>query len=104
MIYVFARLWRRAEILTDNELTEIRYGGHPAAVLRATKGFLFAVVIGALASLAIVDSHKWLVRTFRQLSRKFQAVDLKDRVPGLPAPRRSIQGVTLTDNGAFLIQ
>src|SRR3990170_2344825 len=35
MIYVFARLWRRAKILTDNELTEIRYGGRPAAILRA---------------------------------------------------------------------
>ena len=36
------------EILTDNELTEIRYGGNPAAVLRGVKGFLFAVVIGSI--------------------------------------------------------
>ncbi len=58
LIYVFARLWRRAEIVTDNELSEIRYGGRPAAALRATKGFLFAVVIGSvsisLAMLAMV--------------------------------------------------
>ena len=50
MIYVFARLWRRAEIITDNELTELRYAGRPAAVLRATKGFLFAVVIGSIGA------------------------------------------------------
>jgi len=63
LIYVFARLWRRAEIVTDNELTEIRYGGRPAAVLRATKGFLFAVVIGSigigyamLAMVKVVDA------------------------------------------------
>lgn len=58
LIYIFARLWRRAEIVTDNELTELRYGGPPAAALRATKGFLFAVVIGSigigLAMLAMV--------------------------------------------------
>ncbi len=58
LIYVFARFWRRAEIVTDNELSELRYSGRPAAVLRATKGFLFAVVIGsisiALAMLAMV--------------------------------------------------
>ncbi len=34
MIYVFARLWRRSEIITDAELTELRYGGSMAAWLR----------------------------------------------------------------------
>ena len=63
LIYIFARLWRRAEIVTDNELTELRYGGRPAAVLRAVKGFLFAVIIGAigmaypmLAMVKVVDA------------------------------------------------
>lgn len=50
MIYMFARLWRRAEVVTDNELTELRYGGRPAATLRAVKGFLFAVVIGSIGA------------------------------------------------------
>lgn len=49
LIYVFARLWRRAEVVTDAELTEIRYGGKPAAVLRATRAFLFAVPINCIA-------------------------------------------------------
>lgn len=48
LIYIFARLWRRSEIVTDNELTELRYGGRPAATLRAVKGFLFAVIIGSI--------------------------------------------------------
>ena len=50
LIYIFARLWRRAEIVTDNELTELRYAGKPAATLRAVKGFLFAVVIGSIGA------------------------------------------------------
>lgn len=49
LIYIFARLWRRAEIVTDAELTELRYGGHMAAVLRGTKAFLFAVPINCIA-------------------------------------------------------
>ncbi|NEQ32455.1 MAG: Na+:solute symporter [Leptolyngbya sp. SIO4C5] len=48
MIYVFARLWRRSEIVTDAELTEVRYGGRMAAILRGTKAFLFAVPINCI--------------------------------------------------------
>ncbi|MEZ4746482.1 MAG: hypothetical protein R3C41_10435 [Calditrichia bacterium] len=33
-VFLFARLWRRAEVLTDVEFTEIRYSGKPAAILR----------------------------------------------------------------------
>jgi SSS family solute:Na+ symporter len=63
MIYVFARLWRRSEILTDAELTELRYGGRMAAVLRGVKAFLFAVPINCigigyamLAMVKVVDA------------------------------------------------
>jgi SSS family solute:Na+ symporter len=60
MIYVFARLWRRSEVVTDAELTEIRYGGNPAAVLRGVKAFLFAVPINCIgigyAMLAMVKA------------------------------------------------
>ena len=48
LIYVFARLWRRSEIITDAELIELRYGGRPAALLRGFKAFLFAVPINCI--------------------------------------------------------
>ncbi len=48
MIYVFARLWRRSEIVTDAELTELRYGGRLGAALRGIKAFLFAVPINCI--------------------------------------------------------
>ncbi|MEM6448839.1 MAG: sodium:solute symporter family protein [Cyanobacteria bacterium P01_D01_bin.105] len=58
MIYIFARLWRRSEIVTDAELTEMRYGGKTAAALRGIKAFLFAVLINCIgigyATLAMV--------------------------------------------------
>jgi len=36
-VFFFARYWRRAEVLTDVQLVEIRYGGKPAAFLRGFK-------------------------------------------------------------------
>ncbi|MDP7072686.1 MAG: sodium:proline symporter, partial [Candidatus Marinimicrobia bacterium] len=60
---LFSRLWRRAKVLTDNELLEIRYSGKPAAALRAFKAGYFAIlynfivmgwVINAMASVAAV--------------------------------------------------
>ncbi|HYL93329.1 MAG TPA: sodium:solute symporter family protein, partial [Alphaproteobacteria bacterium] len=49
-VFFFARYWRRAEVLTDVELTEIRYGGKPAAFLRGFK----AVYLGLLMNCVIL--------------------------------------------------
>lgn len=43
-VFLFSRLWRRAEVLTENELIEIRYGGKPAAFLRGFKALFFATI------------------------------------------------------------
>ncbi len=43
--FLFARLWRRAEVITDAEIIELRYGGRPAAALRAVKGVYFGLLI-----------------------------------------------------------
>ena len=63
LIYIFSRLWRRSQIITDAELTEIRYGGRNAAILRGTKAFLFALPINCigigyamLAMVKVVDA------------------------------------------------
>jgi len=48
MAVVLARLWRRATIMTDAELIEVRYGGRPAAILRGTRALLFAIPINCL--------------------------------------------------------
>jgi Na+/proline symporter len=62
-VFLFSRLWRRAKVLTDNELLEIRYSGKPAAFLRGFKAAYFGIlynfivmgwVINAMASVAAV--------------------------------------------------
>jgi len=45
---LFARLWRRAKVLTDAELCELRYDGRSARWLRSIKAFYFAVPINCL--------------------------------------------------------
>ncbi len=46
---LLAKLWRRANVVTDLELTEIRYGGPPAAFLRGFRAFLFAVPLNCIS-------------------------------------------------------
>jgi Na+/proline symporter len=57
-VFVFARLWRRSELLTDLEFYELRYSGKPAAFLRGFRavylGFFFNVVIMATVCVAMI--------------------------------------------------
>ncbi len=43
--FLFARLWRRAEVITDAEIIELRYSGPAASWLRLFKGLYFGVLI-----------------------------------------------------------
>lgn len=45
---VLAKLWRRSGVMTDMELTELRYGGAPAAWLRALRAFFYAVPLNCI--------------------------------------------------------
>lgn len=47
-VFVYARLWRRAGVLTDVELIELRYGGRPAAFLRGFRACYVALLMNAI--------------------------------------------------------
>lgn len=47
-VFVYARLWRRAEVLTDVELVELRYGGRPAALLRGFRALYIALLVNSI--------------------------------------------------------
>jgi SSS family solute:Na+ symporter len=42
--FVLSRSWRRANVLTDAELTELRYGSKPALILRGIKALYFGTI------------------------------------------------------------
>src|SRR5256885_2143208 len=47
-VFFFARLWRRANVMTDVEFAEIRYGGTPAAFLRGFRALYLALPINLI--------------------------------------------------------
>jgi len=47
-VFFFARFWRRAGILTDVELVELRYSGKPAAWLRGVRGLYLGLFINCV--------------------------------------------------------
>jgi Na+/proline symporter len=57
-VFLYARLWRRSQVLTDVEFYEIRYSGRTAAFLRGFRalylGVFFNIVIMASVSLAAI--------------------------------------------------
>jgi len=47
-VFFFARLWRRANVMTDVEFAEIRYSGNTAAVLRGFRALYLALPINLI--------------------------------------------------------
>ena len=71
-VFFFARLWRRAHVMTDVEFAEIRYAGKPAAVLRGFRALYLALpsrqkVVGLAIgfSLSYLVGTLWFARLLR---------------------------------------
>jgi len=47
-VFFFARLWRRAGVLTDMEFAELRYAGKPAAFLRGFRALYLAIPVNTI--------------------------------------------------------
>ena len=47
-VFFFARLWRRANVMTDVEFAEVRYSGKPAATLRVFRALYLAIPINLI--------------------------------------------------------
>ncbi|KMP12382.1 hypothetical protein UR09_01215 [Candidatus Nitromaritima sp. SCGC AAA799-A02] len=78
MGFLLAGPWRRANVLTDAELSEIRYGGGKATLLRGVKAIYFGTVFNCtvlamvlLAATRIAEPfllwNEWLPESFYQI-------------------------------------
>jgi SSS family solute:Na+ symporter len=47
-VFFYARLWRRAAVMTDAEFAELRYAGRPAAFLRGFRACYLAIPINCI--------------------------------------------------------
>lgn len=118
-VFFFARLWRRANILTDTEFVEIRYSGKEARFLRGFKAIYIGIgmnaVVMAWVNLAMVkilsvmfpeltlfgvEEVKFLGITF---SSHLMVVGLMMIFVALYSAMSGLWGVSLTDTFQFIM-
>ena len=101
-VFLFARLWRRAEVLTDVELTELRYSGESAAILRGFRALYLAIPINLIifgwVTLAMVKIIELTVGV-----DKWVAVGLCVLVTLVYSGLSGLWGVVMTDFLQFII-
>ena len=101
-VFFFARLWRRAGVLTDVELIELRYAGRPAAFLRGFRALYLGVLMNCLiigwVNLAMVK----ILKVSLGLD-KIEAVLLCLAVTAVYTTVSGLWGVLITDLLQFLL-
>jgi solute:Na+ symporter, SSS family len=102
-VFFFARLWRRAGVLTDLEFAELRYGGKPAAALRGFRALYLALPI----NLIIMG---WVTRamvTVLQISlniNPWKAAILLFAITAVYTIFSGLWGVVVTDTFQFVVK
>ena len=117
-VFVYARLWRRAEVMTDLELIKLRYSGPAAQGLRYLRAFYVALivnpiiigwVIGAMltvlkgtiffdAPAVVEDATTWeQLASWNQLSLAWLTVIVMMAVVGVYCTLSGMWGVAIAD-------
>ena len=102
-VFFFARLWRRAGVLTDLEFAELRYGGKPAAVLRGFRALYLAIPIN-LIIMGWVTRAMVLVLHITLDINPWTAAILLFAVTGLYSIFSGLWGVVVTDTFQFVVK
>ncbi len=87
--FFFARMWQRSGVITDAEITELRYHGRAAAALRGVKAAYFGLFINCL-------TMAWVIAAMVKISRAFFDLD-----PGWVITGCVLVSVTYTLLGGF---
>jgi len=103
--FFFAGLWRRAEILTEAELVEFRYGGKPAAWLRGFKAVYLGLLMNSLiigwVNLALVSIIQVFFDIPQQTALLYVAAAMV--ITSLYSAISGLMGVAVTDAVQFII-
>ena len=99
--FLFSRLWRRAEIITDVELTELRYAGKSASLLRGFRALYIGLPINCITmGWVILAMQKIIVLTFNLPdtgTSKVLAVLACMLIAGIYCALSGFWGVVITD-------
>ncbi len=101
-VFVYSKLWRRSEVLTDVEFYEIRYSGRPAAFLRGFRalylGLFFNIMIMAAVSLAAIKIGSIMLNM-----TPLQSIVIASVITAIYSALGGLFGVLLTDFVQFII-
>src|SRR5918994_2372604 len=101
-VFFFARLWRRAEVMTDVEFVELRYSGKPAAFLRGFRSIYLGLAIN-LIIMGWVNLGMAKVLSGTLGLQKWQALGFCLGITFLYSILSGIWGVVVTDAVQFVI-
>ncbi len=112
-VFVYARLWRRTGVVTDVELTELRYGGKPAAFLRGFRSLYVALLINAIIIGWVTGAMSTVLNqtvfyglepdTWFDRNREWFLIVVLLAVTGFYSVLGGMWGVTLTDLVQFTL-
>lgn len=101
-VFLFSKLWRRSQVLTDIEFTEFRYSGKPAAILRGFRAVYLGLPINCMImAWGILAMSTILGVTFS--FPKFQAIVIALLVAVVYSVLSGFWGVVITDMLQFII-
>jgi SSS family transporter len=101
-VFLYARLWRRAGVLTDVEFTEIRYSGRPAAILRGFRALYLALPINSIIMGWVTLAMAKIIAIATGLD-KWTAVLICVSVTLIYSVLSGLWGVVITDFFQFFI-
>lgn len=101
-VFLYARLWRRAEVITDVEFTEIRYSGRPAAILRGFRALYLALPITCI-TMGWVTLAMAKIVTMTMGIDKWVAISICLLVTAIYSTFSGLWGVVVTDFFQFII-
>ncbi len=105
-VFFFARLWRRSEIVTDNELIELRYSGKPAAMLRGFKAIYFGIFYNFIVMGWVINAIASVIGVMAGLSQEWERsllVWVCSAIALIYAVMSGYWGVVVTDFIQFII-
>ncbi len=108
-VFVFARLWRRAEVLTDVELIELRYAGRAAAFLRGFRALWVSLLMNSIiigwvtGAMVTVLRQTVLVDLPQDAATEWLLIAAMLAVVGVYSTLSGMWGVALTDFVQFAL-
>ncbi|MCP2519435.1 Na+:solute symporter [Candidatus Aminicenantes bacterium AC-708-M15] len=101
-VFLFSKLWRRSEVLTDIEFTELRYSGKPASILRGFRAVYLGLPVNCMImAWGILAMSSILGVTFS--FPKYKAIIISLIIAVFYSVLSGFWGVVVTDLFQFVI-